>query len=114
MTRQTPMIALEVLVNGHQVCLAGVGEQGVLSAMVDWADSPHSESEINLSVGGLDSNTGEHLHWDAPSVGIGTEVLVRVVEATVVDPPARRYPLQGQSAIEEVREHLGDLMERTT
>jgi hypothetical protein len=108
------MTALEVFVNGHQVCLAGVGEEGVLSAIVDWVNSPHSEAATNLSVGGLDSNTGEHLHWDVPSIGIGAEVLVRVVEASVVDPPGRRYRLQGQSAIEEIREHLGDLVERTT
>jgi hypothetical protein len=108
------MVALEVFVNGDRVCLAGVGEKGILSAIIDWADSPHGESETSLSVSGLDSSTGEHLHWNVPSVGMATEVLARFVDASVVDSPAKRYQLQGQSAIEEIREHLDDLMERTT
>jgi hypothetical protein len=107
------MVALQVDVNGERACLAGVGAKGGMHVLIDWADSPHSDSETSLSVSGFDSSTGEYLHWGVPPVCMGTEILVRFVDVAIVDPPTKRYQLQGQSVIEEIREHLDDLTERT-
>jgi hypothetical protein len=64
---QTTMIAFRVLHNGQKVCIAGIGEQGVLDATVHWVrvvrDSPPAaEQEIALQIGGLDFPTQEHRH----------------------------------------------------
>jgi hypothetical protein len=108
------MVALEVVLNGERACLAGVGAKGGIHVLIDWADSPNNESETSLSVSGFDSSTGEYLNWGVPSICLGTEILVRFVDVAIVDPSSKRYHLQGQSAIEEIREHLQDLSERTT
>jgi hypothetical protein len=84
------MIALEVFVNGQQLCLTGVGDHGVLNAIVTWVGKP-GQSELFMHVGGLDSSSDENLRWAVPAIQVGTEVTIKVVEATAVDPP-RRYP----------------------
>jgi len=86
------MIAFQVSLNGERLCTAGVGDKGVLSAIVTWvlrtADGVPSPSELSLSVGGLAADA--HLEWPAPRhLAVGDEVTVRIVEAAEADPPAR-------------------------
>ena len=59
------MKALEVFINGHRVCLAGVGDDGVLNAIVNWVGGPDRDQDFFLQVGGLDSRADEHLRWEA-------------------------------------------------
>jgi hypothetical protein len=108
------MKALEVFINGHRLCLAGVGEDGVMSAIVTWAGGPEREGDIFLSVGGLDSPADEHLRWNVPTIGVGTEILVRVAEATSVDPPDDRTRSERPTTPEQIRESLRDLCEELT
>ena len=108
------MTALEVFINGHRICLAGVGADGVLSAIVNCV-GPEREKHIFLSVGGLDSIANEHLHWDVPSIGVGAEVLVRVVEVSSVDPPAERVPSDKPGTRPQLYlDHLRELGTRMT
>lgn len=99
------MKAFEVFINGHRVCLAGIGD-GVLSAIVNGIGSPDQDEEFHLHVGGLDRQTDEHLHWDAPSIGVGAEVLIRVVETQTVEPPSGRTRYEKQTCVDEYRQHL--------
>jgi hypothetical protein len=85
--------AFEVFVNGRRVCMAGVGPDGVLSAILDWVGGgPRhpAEGSFDLHVGGLDSRTDEHVDWSVPEVGVGDEVTIRIVETEDIDPEARR------------------------
>jgi hypothetical protein len=107
------MKAFEVFINGHRLCLAGVGDDGVLHAIVNWVGGPDRE-DISLSIGGLDSVTDEHLRWKAPTIGVGTEVLVRVVETTSVDPPNERVRSSMPTTLDQYRECLRDFSERMT
>jgi hypothetical protein len=76
------MIGFEVSVNGRRVCTAGAGE-GLLTAIVS---SVASRSELKLEVGGLLEDA--HLAWATPpSLGVGDEVTVRVVETDKPDAP---------------------------
>lgn len=79
------MIAFEVWVNGEKKCTAGVGDEGVLTVIVNGPDHPH------LSVGGLSGE--EHLRWLKRGfmLKVGDEVTVRVVETEAVDEPVDRY-----------------------
>lgn len=114
------MKALEVFISGHRLCLAGVGDNGVLNAIVSWVGSPgRGDDDIFLSVGGLDSVSREHRRWNVPSIGVGSEILVRVVEATSVDPPdkrirAKRRTTKKRTTLEEYRESLRELSEELT
>ncbi len=86
------MKAHQVLINGRPLCTSGIGDDGVLSTIVNWCGSAGRGDDFRLSVGGLDSAAGEHLHWESPELGVGDEVTIRLVEADAVDPPAHRQP----------------------
>jgi hypothetical protein len=86
------MKAFEVLINGHHVCLAGIGGDGVLTAIVNWVGDRSNRENMFLSVGGLDGTTDEYTDWAVPTIGVGAEITIRVVEATTVDPPTARKP----------------------
>jgi hypothetical protein len=108
------MKAFEVYINGHRLCLAGVGDNGVLHAIVNWVGGASREENIWLSIGGLDCTTDEHLRWRAPSIGVGAEILVRVVEAPVVDQPDEREHSEMPTILEQYRACLRDFSERLT
>jgi hypothetical protein len=82
--------AFVVRVNGKRLYTAGVGPDGVLTAIVNWVGSG-SESDFGFHVGGLDSRTGEHLNYTTPQLRIGDKVSVEIIEAKAVDPEAQRY-----------------------
>jgi hypothetical protein len=85
--------AFEIYVNGERVCTAGVGEGGVLATGVTWVAgaSPHpAEGRFDFRIGGVDGVTGEHLSWNAPQLGIGDEIRVKLVEADRTDQEHQR------------------------
>lgn len=106
------MKALEVFINGHRICLAGVGDDGVVNAIVNWVGGPEREEDLFLSIGGLDCTTDEYLRWSTPSIGVGTEVLVRLVEAAAVDPADQRHRSERPTTLEQYRECLRKFGER--
>lgn len=55
-----PMRAFNVSLNGKKLCLAGVGEPGVLSAIVNWVAGDR-EADMFIEVGGLANE--EHVGW---------------------------------------------------
>lgn len=93
------MIVFKVSLNGDEVCTAGVREFGVVSANVTWTgrkpeksrDENSIEEELTADVGGLDSNSGEHLMWLARPLHIGDRVMIEIVESESIDKPKRRY-----------------------
>jgi len=100
------MKAFEVFINGHRLCLAGVGDNGMLHALVKWARGPGPGEDLSLLVGGLDRPADESLRWESPSIGVGAEVLVRVVEAATVDPPSQRTQREKQASLDVFRIQL--------
>jgi hypothetical protein len=56
--------AFVVRVNGKRLCTAGVGCNGVLTAIVNWVGGGQrrdADGDFGFHVGRLDSRTGEHL-----------------------------------------------------
>ena len=85
------MIALRVLHNGKEVCVAGIGEQGVLNAGVSWArvvrDSPPAAREdLSLHIGALLMPTDEHRGWNTPEVAVGDTITIEIVETEEITP----------------------------
>src|SRR5262245_41821304 len=102
------MLCFEVYRNGEKLCTAGVGDFGVLTAILTWVSHhpaklakwaaegvPETEpTTLELTVGGLgrdDSDTTEHLKWVESNLEVGDEIRMRVVEVLSSDPPLRRY-----------------------
>jgi hypothetical protein len=86
------MRAFEVFVNGEKLCVAGIGDDGVLTSIVTWV-ARHGEGDLTVSVGGLYSQTEEHVNWISQRpLSVGDEVHVKIVETDSVDTPARKRP----------------------
>ena len=85
------MRAFKVTLNGKKLCLAGVGERGVLTAIVDWVAQDRGE-ELSLQVGGLANEA--HLKWTRQKrLRVGDEIRVKIVEAASVDKPVKKRPI---------------------
>ena len=93
------MICFEVSVNGNRLCTAGVGQYGVLTAILTWVWSKAEEASLaheerkekpDLHIGGLVNE--EHVNWlENPFLlSVGDVVAIKVINAQSVDEPARR------------------------
>jgi hypothetical protein len=85
------MKAFQVHLNGRKLCIAGLSEHGVLTAIVDYV-SGHGRDELALSVGGLISSKEEHVRWvKRRSLRMGDEIQVKVIESESADRPQERH-----------------------
>lgn len=93
------MICFEVSVNGNRLCTAGVGEYGVLTAILTWVWSQSEEAspaheerkeKPDLHVGGLVNE--EHVSWlENPFLlSSGDVVAIKVISSQSVDEPLSR------------------------
>lgn len=108
------MIALEVSVNGQRACLAGVGADGSLDALLTWISSAGDEPHFFLRVGGYDVRGDEHLHWKTPSIGLGSEVQIRIVDVEMSDAPDERVRYDQTTCVEEYRQLIRECGMRHT
>jgi hypothetical protein len=83
------MRAFEVYINRKKVCLAGIGDDGVLTSIVDWV-TKQGEGDLLVTVGGLVSPVHEHVTWVKQDLCMGDEVTVKIVETDSSDVPATR------------------------
>ena len=85
------MRAFKVEVNGKRICVAGVGTNGVLSAITNLVGSPARRGDLFLDVGGLFSETDEHATWTHLKLKVGDRIVLKVIETDSVDKPRERY-----------------------
>jgi len=83
------MRAFQVHINGKKVCVAGIGQDGVLTSIVNWV-AKKGEGDLFVTVGGLISPAGDHVTWVRQDLQVGDEILLRVVEAKTSDVPGKR------------------------
>ena len=98
------MLALEIVLNGDRIAVAGADDLNVLNGMVTAVGKLGRKAlgtkaqpkgyDIRLSVGGLTGRQGgipnEHVRWEEmKKLKVGDEVLIRVLRARVADPPNR-------------------------
>jgi hypothetical protein len=89
-----PMLAFEIYLNGQKLCRAGIGDSGVLSAIVAarMATGIRNES-LFLNIGGLINPEGKHVSWiDQKGLAVGDKIQINIVEADSVDEHQRRDP----------------------
>ena len=84
------MRAFKVELNGKRLCVAGVGENGVLTTIATYVGAANGDS-LDLSVTGLFTPTDEHAIWRLVDLKVGDKVTVRVVDVGSVDRPRKRY-----------------------
>ena len=93
------MIAFKISINGKKLCVAGVRDFGVLSAIVTWVRRPPEqtrrrrgiEEELTAQIAGLDSHVHEHVRWLSRRLRVGDRLAIEIVDAARVDRPTERY-----------------------
>jgi hypothetical protein len=94
------MPVFHVYLNGRKMSTAGVGDLGVLTALVSCvqreSQAPRARTpgkavrELTLDVGGLITPTGEQVRWLDRKLKVGDEVRIRIVENVAADRPLSR------------------------
>lgn len=98
------MICFEVKINGKAVCIAGVGESGVLSAITNWVrrkPTPEEQKKgaeddmgsLFLQVGGLmhlEEELNQHVTWLDQSLSVGDEITITIRESDHCDEPGEK------------------------
>jgi hypothetical protein len=95
------MTVFDVFVNGRKLCRAGVGRDGVLSAIVSWVkltgDAASTarrlkrpSEETRLHVGGLSQRI--HRRWPGRMLKVGDRVAIAIVAAETFDRPQYKKP----------------------
>lgn len=80
------MRTFAVSINGKHLCTAGIGAEGVLISSVTWSGS-NGNGHFHMHVGGLDTTSNQHIEWQKKEIGVGDEIVTRIIESEVVDPP---------------------------
>ncbi|HZS06366.1 MAG TPA: hypothetical protein VFD58_16120 [Blastocatellia bacterium] len=85
---KSEMICFEIFINGNKACTASVDDSGVLTAIVTWVNSRHTESgeRLFLHVGGS-NHADVHLDWLNGLVDLqpGDEVTIKIIESYIAD-----------------------------
>ena len=85
------MRAFEVFVNGERLCLAGIAGRCVLTVIIDHVKGKVDPvDDVDIHVGGLISDTDEHVEWTNTKLNTGDEVRVRIIESDSADEPKER------------------------
>jgi hypothetical protein len=87
------VLGYEININGQRICLAGMGDNGVLSTNVLGMDSPGRERQFRLTVSGRDDNTDMRLAWPVKDLQLGDVVSIRLIEIDEPEPNPFRYKL---------------------
>ncbi len=94
------MIAFDVFLNNKKLARAGVGSDGVLTAMTTWVrrrasrtGGPQWDRDLSFSLVGYRSTTGdvgEHFRWEDRKLKPGDVLTIKVITAVRVDEPRHR------------------------
>jgi hypothetical protein len=107
------MLAFEVTLNGKRLCSAGVGAEGVLTAILTWVHR-HGETgeECNMTVSGVTSLPRAHVGWIDEDLRVGDEVGIKVLDRTEVDVPAMTKPFNPDDDLEAQKAYVRQMAER--
>jgi|SRR5882672_5435715 len=84
------MHAFEIHLNGKRLCLAGIGDDGVLTTVAH-CGARKSKGHLFLEVGGVISPVGEHVTWISQKpLRIGDQLRIKILDAKSVDEPVNR------------------------
>jgi hypothetical protein len=117
------MLCFEVYCNGKKLCTAGIGDYGVMTAILTWvshspeklkkwAEAGITDAEaikLDFTVGGLGRCVGEaaeHFKWVESDLVVGDEIRIRIVDAPSADPPSRRYQDDPDFVEEQRKEYV--------
>jgi hypothetical protein len=96
------MKAFEVFVNGERLCLAGIAGRCVLTVIIGHVKGKVDPvDDLYLHVGGLISETDEHVIWSKAQLKTDDEVRVRIIESDTADEPKERLVRDSEQDLEQ-------------
>jgi hypothetical protein len=98
------MRAFEIYINGERLCLAGVSNAGICTAIVEYLGG--DEEQLHLDVAGLLIPDQEFLTWQEKNLSVGDDVRIRILESDDVDAPAKRSPTNPKQDIQTQKRYL--------
>jgi hypothetical protein len=107
------MRAFEIYLNGKRLCLAGIGDDGVLNTTVDSVvGRGRNRNQQTLRVGGLISPTAEYVIWKRRRLKIGDEVRVKIVETASIDRPKERIRIDPKADLKRQKQYVRDMSKK--
>lgn len=108
------MIALKVTINDSPPVVAGIQDQGVVSAIVTLKTEHGSkETETNLNLSGLNSSQGqEFLTWVKSQLQPGDTIKIEVIETAKIDGPTERRREENDYALKAEREYYEEMKKK--
>lgn len=91
------MIVLDVSLNDHPLCRAGVGDHGTVIAMVGHSalrptDDHPAREHLDLHVGGMRLDPEEHIRWVNLLLSPGDTIVIEIAKASEASPPMAEVP----------------------
>jgi hypothetical protein len=105
------MRVFQVYINGKRRCLAGIGNDGVLSAIATLVVSP-GRREMMLSVSGLINPANEHVRWLDRKLRVGDEIKIKFSEGVLADKPKSRHPKDPAKDLEKQKEYVRSMAKK--
>jgi hypothetical protein len=98
------MRAFEIYINGERLCLAGVSNASVFTAIIEYVG--RDEEDLHLHVGGSLIPEQEYVTWQDRSLSVGDDVRIRILESDKVDAPTERSPTNPEQDIQAQKRYL--------
>jgi hypothetical protein len=102
------MRAFKVYLNRKRLCVAGIGDDGVLNTMVDYV-AGHGRNEVYLRVGGLIVPTMDHVLWRNQKLKTGDEVRVKIIESSSIDRPKERHRRDSKQELRAQKRYVREM-----
>ena len=99
------MRAFAVSLNAKRLCVAGIGDNGVLTAHIAHLVGQY-KNELRLDVSGLNSSTQDYVTWSKRKLKVGDEVLIKIIETKSSDRPTTSIDLPKESVREDPKEEI--------
>jgi hypothetical protein len=99
------MRAFAVSLNGKRLCVAGIGDDGVVIANINHLVG-QSRNELRFEVSGLISPTKEYVTWIKRKLKVGDEVLIKIIETRSSDRHTTSINLPKESVREDPKEEI--------
>jgi hypothetical protein len=112
-------VCFEVHVNGKRACVAGIGELGVLSAILTWvkrsptrrakglAKQTWCKEELTLGVGGLitheERESSKRVEWLGRDLAVGDEIRIVITSRAKHDPPRMRKRIEADGKVSKAK-----------
>jgi len=98
------MRVFEVYLNRKKLCIAGVDDDGVLTAIIDYVS--RDRGRLHLHVGALESSSQEHIRWQDRNLRVGDEVRIRIANRKRADIPVKRFPRDPSRELEVQKRYV--------